>query len=141
MAAEKEAQQDGPGTADVAASSPSSSPTKGAAPKERSASWFGSSEGQIIAGRYQMFSVVPVQLQVVVRRACGMARPASLVQAGATGFWSYLLKICMQSQEVVLAGIRELVRSYCGGHTWPLLQISDRRWQKKGLCDVKHCMC
>ena len=47
VAAEKEAQQDGTGTADVAASSPYSSPTNGAAPKEKSAGWFGSSEGQI----------------------------------------------------------------------------------------------
>eukprot|EP00891_Asterochloris_glomerata_P004921 jgi/Astpho2/4921/Aster-x1266 len=45
VAAEKEAQQDGPSTADAAASSPSSSPTKRAAPKEKSASWFGTSEG------------------------------------------------------------------------------------------------
>ncbi len=47
VAAEKEAQQDGPSTADAAASSPSSSPTKRAAPKEKSASWFGTSEGQM----------------------------------------------------------------------------------------------
>ena len=74
MAAEEEAQQDGPSTADMAASSPSSSPTKGPALKEKSAGWFGSSEGQI--------------RQTNAKRLADWSRVCSDTGGGQEGLWN-----------------------------------------------------